>query len=189
MIKAIVVSVFLFLVSVENATAQQKLEKEKYIEVPNTYGTIFIMNQPESPLGFEEVQFLIENDNQLPKIRFIVRNKTTKKIFSFSVAFRRKSDIREWIPYGVGWEHTVGKKEAGIEIISPNGTYENIKRKNFELIPISERTVNLFRSKDGEPQAKIVWIGIVKRVVFEDGSVFDTGNLIDELANFMFDEK
>lgn len=166
--------------------AQQKQqEKEKYAEIPNEYGSVFIMNQPKAPLTFEEVDSYIRLDERIPQIRFVLKNKTRKKVVSFTVVFRRKSNVKEWASLGLGFERKVGDQKDGAEIIAPYGSYKNIERNAFDLAPIDSQIADLFNPKNGQ-RAKVLWVGMIEKVVFDDGTIFDTGKAGDEIIDFLF---
>lgn len=150
-------------------------EKNNYYEVPNDVSSILIMNQLKSPLLFEKVQFLIDEKKLSPQISFVVKNKTDKSITSFSVAFYRKSQIKEWSVYGYGTKFGIGKKEDNITVIPSKGTYFELPDREKNLVPLTGKGYELLNpsSEKGVSKFKIVLIAIVEKVYFSDGTSFE----------------
>ena len=172
--------------AVSRAEAQNDSTKEKYVVVPQSLGTVFLMDQQESPLRFEQVQFLVSTGNRLPQLRYTLRNKTSKVVVSFSVVFKRRSNVKLWAPYGRGVEKKVGEEKQGLAIIGASGTYDSLPPDSIEIIPMTPEVFDLFRATE-DRSGMVLWYGMVKRVVFADGSVFDTGSLSDEISSLIMD--
>lgn len=179
--KKIIFAQFLILLFLTAVWSQQKGRTERYVEIPTKYGAVFIMNQPDSPLVFEEVQLLTDEKGLSPQVRYLVRNKSAKLIISFSIEFQHKSEISQWGRYGNSWVENIGKKDENIVIIPLNGIYENIEKNKFQLIPMTNEISDIFKSEKGNSEIKTIWIGFIRKAVFEDGSQYEVNNLSDYL--------
>lgn len=167
---------------------QQETKKTKYVEIPSPFGLVLIMNQPDSPLKFEEVQLLTDEQGKIPHIRYLIKNNSSKQVVSFAIEFHHKSKVSQWLRYGDSWVESVGKKENNTVIIPVNGIYENINKRRIELVPMTKEVSDIFKIVKENEATKTLWVGFIKKVIFEDGSEFNTDNLGNNLDDFLLNE-
>lgn len=172
------------LILVNFAFAQSKGEKKRLIELPASYGAISIINQPAAPVVIQEAQIFTNELGVFPKIRYLVKNRSTKGIASFTIEFHQKSRVRIWGRYPEGWSET---RDTDFEELKPDDTFENLKINTDELEPFTKNVAGILDPKGNTPRLLTLWVGFIKQVTFKDGSKYNTDINGDDLIEILQD--
>lgn len=174
--------IFQLLIAISNTAQQNGQEKQSLSQIPRESAFVFVAFQPECPLKFENVETLISADGKKPVLRYVLRNTSSKGIRYFSVKFYHQFKIVEWGKYGLSEEVTFGKEDGlGPNLLVHNEVYENINSANFQIVPLSKTFEVLLRSKNTDETRRVIYYGLIKKIIFEDGSSFQEQ---DNLLNF-----
>ena len=171
--RVITILIFQF-VFVTVALPQQNREgKLKVISIPARSVVIFVAVQPDCPLEFESVELFVSEDGEKPILRYVLKNGSAKAIRYFSLSFYNKYTIKEWGKYGISTGLTVGREDgSGPNLLFHNDLFESLNQKDFQIIPVNKRVEDLLQSSNGDGLTRIAYFGLIKKIVFEDGSTF-----------------
>ncbi|MBK7704999.1 MAG: hypothetical protein IPJ30_04280 [Acidobacteria bacterium] len=179
-------NILCLLVFVTVVQGQTRNVKKRYVEIPLSLGPVFILNQPESPIRFDLIQLLTPETGKFPQIRYIVRNVSQKNVSSFTVQFLHLCEIRSWQKYGAGLAETTGTEKGTEIVLGVGGSYDNLPLDGIEIIPINETVSGLFENdKSLDRQPKSIWLGMITRVRFVDGTDFESHSNGDELIEIL----
>jgi len=166
-------------------------EKPKFVRMPIETGAAFATFQSKCPLKFADFELFVTEDGDIPKLRYIVKNTSSKAIRFFSVKFYKKFTVSQWGRYGISKGLEVGREDgSGSKLLLPNETFENISTNEFDVIPMNNKVEALLKSKKGDYEMKIMWVALVTKIVFEDGTIYEdkalSNNLFDSFFNHTF---
>lgn len=136
----------------------QEREIQRVVIVPPDIGLPVIAYQPDSPLQIEDVKLFQYVTGGGGTQSYKVRHKGTKPIRSYTIG--------AWNTAGTGWE--VERRGDGDllpgQVATPTG-YE------VEVVELTDSIRNKLNLR-GEMQA--IWVFMVTRVEYADGSVYDS---------------
>lgn len=148
-------------------------QKRRFIRIPDANSRVFVSSKTNSPLRFEEIQLFVSPVDVTPTVRYVVKNTSSKPIKFFSVEFYRSSTIEDWGKYGVSQGHAVGAEDgSGPVLIQPDGYFENIRKDEFNEIEPNDKVNSILRLKDSPDRPVVVFLGMVTKVIFEDGTTY-----------------
>lgn len=182
-------SILFFLSFCFSVSGQSQVEKATMVEFPKSYGVVSVINQPDAPIQFKEVQLFTSQQGKFPSVRYLIENRTRKEVVSFAVEFHQRSRVKIWAPYSDGWVETTGNKNAKIVILSPGGTYENVQKETLNVFPFDKALIDILDPKMDRPRLLTLWVGFIKRVNFNDGTEYDCGFSGDDIEAILFGEK
>lgn len=178
-------TVICFIVFLTDVGAQTRADDGKLFEIPKNIGLVAIGYQPDAPANIEEVQLLTDHQSNFPKVRYLIRNRSDKKIVSISVEFHQISKVRKWVPYGSGWVETTGKRDNKTVVIGPGGTYENMKKILAGVYSQTNEIPEILNASKHDSKLMTFWIGFVSQVIFKDGSEYNMPKIGDDLDDMM----
>jgi hypothetical protein len=160
-------------------------KKPQYIKLPMQNAVVMSIFQLDCPLKIEEAEAFLTADGSRPVLRYALRNTSTKAVKFYSVSFYRKNSIGKWNVYGIGSELRVGQSDGkGGNLLSGGSVTSNLSRDSFDVIPMNKEVEALF-STPNQSGLKLVWFGMVTKVIFEDGSKYEMNNLPEEVEHFL----
>lgn len=176
-----------FATGAQEPSSQEK--RSRYIRIPAQSGLVFTAFQPNSPLKFEQVEMLVEEDGAPPILRYVLRNTTRKAIRYLETGYYKKYTVQQWGAYGLGSKIGVGKPDAtGTDFMLPGETFEEVRSDQFEIVPMNDTVHKLLISERGDLELKIVFFLYVEKVIFEDGTMFEETKMPQDFSDFLFDD-
>lgn len=161
------------------ATSQGKIY---YIEVPQEQVLVVVVSQPNSPLKIEEASCLFRPDKGKTRIRYKVRNVSSKSIADFTVT--------SWNMKGGGG--TLPVLMTGAEgLLYPGQTLDSLTVDNGEIVPLTKELLEKVKM-----EAKILFNGkmrevyflLVDQVGFTDGTVYKDQKVSQALSDYIFEQ-
>lgn len=164
---------FLFIFSAALAGYAQKGEggvSDYYL--PKTHYLAFAAFQPDSPVQLERMGIIVEADAKVPFIDWDVRNNSSKPVKRIVVAFRLRTNIERWEGATNGVTIYEFGPNVSNSLIEPYSTLrKNPKEPNYR---VNSALAALFSNlRENEDKKLVHLFGIIKRVEFADGSVFE----------------
>lgn len=180
-------TIFALFCSIFLALGSVYAQSKKLVEIPSDLGIVSVLKQPDSPMSIDEIQLLTDEQGGFPKIRYVLRNNSSKEVVSFAVGFRHRSKIRQWQRHGNGWTENIGSDKKDV-LIEPNGVYESVKKDSVGPNSFDKDFTKIFGI--GNDNAKLVtfWVAFVKEVRFKDGTAYDTGSLEDGVTAILLND-
>jgi hypothetical protein len=166
---------------------QQKTRgKIRLIRFPPDTARIFVALQPRCDLKFDEMELFMDAERGGPILRYVLRNTSHKSVRYLSVRFYHKSNLTAFGKYGFSTEMSVGTPDVNNPYpLGPNETYESISADEFEVIDGNKKTAEILsKVEPNNALPLVVYIGVVTKVVYEDGSVFDDSVNLSKLPEF-----
>lgn len=160
----------LLLVTTLNAFGQEK--KEAY-EIPAKYVTLLLVDDPNSPMKLETPLVLKYRDGDLENA-YTIRNGSEKAVKSMIIKrldWFLTEEATKAIDSGIGYSF------APLESFSTLGDEPNIKLINFE-----EKDAERFGLNETPGK---VYIAMVTRVLYTDGTTYDARDKFMELEKFI----
>ncbi len=172
-------------------TQSSVTSKDRVISIPKENGVIAIIQQSDCPLKIESADLLIDEDGKNPEVKYTLKNTSSKAIRYFSVAFHRRFRVGQWHKYGSGSEDGVGDTSGkGVDLLFSGETYTNWRDEEIEIVPMNEKVKSIFSTRslgqnkeNVEPKLKLFYIGLVTKIIFDDGTIYD----VKETSNSIYD--
>jgi hypothetical protein len=130
------------------------------------------MIQNESPVQFENIEVFFRRDGRMPIKNWKLKNNSAKTVKRIVVAFKLETNIDKWQGFTGRTEYDINTDERS-DLILPQTTYSEMKNVESSLMP-KDDLYNLFTfKKEWANDMYIIVYGMVKKVVFEDGTVYE----------------
>ena len=95
----------------------------------------------------------------------------------FVIAIKIKTNIDQWRGFAGQSEYDINTDEKN-DLILPQKTYQEYDYSNSLLLP-KDRLSSLFSfNKDYDDEIFIMVYGMIKKVVFDDGSIYEEDNKV-----------
>lgn len=167
-------SLIIFLATL--SSVGQNLKKEGLFKLPEDYCLAVKVIQSSSPVQFENIDVLVEKAGKAPFLNWGLKNNSSKTVRRFVVAFKIRTNIDQWGGFAGQIAYDIGRDEKN-DLILPNMTYQEVNYAKDSLLPQEIR--NLFSSqKELDDKKFIIVYGMIKKVVFSDGSIYEENNEI-----------
>lgn len=153
-------------------------EKLRLVEIPRGEVLLVVVNQPDSPLKIEDINFLIGMENGKIVQRYTVRNVSTKSITAFT--------INSWSMTGSGG--TLPVTLTSQHPLNPGQTLDSLQSKKYEILPLTaDLRQELKRRYDMANGAKMqnVFFLMVDTVHFEDDSTYNDRAVKELLGEYL----
>lgn len=167
--------------------------KDRVISFPKENGFVTLALQPDCPLKIVNAEILIDEDGKNPNVKYTLKNTSSKAIRYFSVAFHRRFRIGQWARYGVGSEDGIGDKSGkGIDLLQSGENWTNWRDEEIEIVPMNEKVKcilssgSLAKKETDEPKLKIFYVGLVTKVIFSDGTIYDAKETSNNIYDLLF---
>lgn len=167
---------FLLFIFIQIVTGQNATKPELY-KLPSEYRLAFVAVQKTAPLQFADIDVLVEKRGGTPIINWTLKNNSSKTVRRFQVAFKIRTNVGELTGTGGQIGYDIGTDEKN-DLILPHGSYTEFTNPENSL-PIEIRNWFKFSDKLGSPKLVIVY-GMIKKVVFNDGTVYSEDNALFE---------
>lgn len=175
-------AIVVYLLLLDSVLAQEADDLYKFVRLTNDKSITLAVVQPQAPVQFETLDFLVTRDGKHWRIAYEVENRTRKNVIALVVSFRIQHSIDEWAKFGFG----VGYEVSGTlssPLILGLGKYGN--GQSFEETSVLPADIaRLFNNKVGNEMvgSRVLCFGMIERVVFEDGSHYEySSKSFDEL--------
>jgi hypothetical protein len=167
----------LVLLAIQPSTGQEIKRSENMYRLPADYCLSMKVIQSQSPLQFENIDIFVEKTAKAPFLGWRLKNNSSKTVKRFVVAFRTLTNIEQWRGFGGGQtELDIGVNEKN-DLILPNEIYQEGNYSVNSSLP--EGVQSLFSRKTTSDDKKFVVVyGMIKKVVFSDGSVYEENNSV-----------
>lgn len=151
--------------------AGQTAEKEELYKLPDEYCLVFVALQKTAPVQFVEIEAFVKRKGGTPVLNWALKNISSKTVRRFQVAFKIRTNVEGLQGTGGQIVYDIGTDEAN-DLILPNSNYTEFTHPKRPF-PIEMR--NLFGMKrESEDRKLIIIYGVIKKVVFSDGSVYES---------------
>ncbi len=168
--------VIIFL-TIESIVGQNVKKEEDLFKLPENYCLAVNVIQNKSPIQFEAIDIVVERNGKTPFLNWKLKNNSSKTVRRFVVAFKIRTNIEQWRVFAERpIIYDIGTDEKN-DLILP---YKNYQETNYEInFPLPQEIHNLFSSKNKSEDAKFAVVyGMIKKVVFNDGSIYEENNKI-----------
>lgn len=170
-------SLVVFSILVLSTSGQTKDRvSQSVVAFPRGQSAITILLQPDCPLKIIAAETFIDVPGRYPVLRYLIRNESKKAIRYFEVDFKLMFTLPEWSKFGYGFTDSIGFDGNGPAILKPGSIYSNVPELYKEISPTPEIQVLLNNQGDSDA-IKVYWTGMVTRVEFVDGTIFDARKL------------
>lgn len=164
---------FLILFAAIDPVASQTTAIDELYKLPDEYCLVFVSLQKSAPVQFAGIEALVKRNGVQPVLNWTLKNNSSKTVRRFQVAFKIRTNVTGWQGTGGQIAYDVGTDEAN-DLILPNGTYTEF---TYPTHPFPVEIRNLFETKNKSEDKRLVIVyGMIKKVVFSDGSVFEDDN-------------
>jgi len=175
----------IIVIACSNVLLSQQEQKTKLVRLPPNRALVSIVDQANCPLKIVEALALAPADGHNPIVKYVIRNQSRKGITYFSVEFLRKFSVRTWGRFGHGDGLKVGNSDgSGPVLLKPGVSWSNWKSDEYQLVEMTKELEDVLATDDTKINLKIMWVGMITKVVFEDGTVYDASSIYDGLASF-----
>jgi hypothetical protein len=168
-------SFLIVFLTIEAINGQKIKNNEVLYKLPEDYCLAVKVIQNRFPIQFENIDILVKKNGKAPFINWGLKNNSSKSIRRFVVAFKIKTNIDQWRGFAGGQiEYDIGTDEKN-DLILPNSTYQEVDFVKNSSLP--QEINNLFSRKDESDNKKFIIVyGMINKVVFNDGSVYEEDN-------------
>lgn len=171
-------SFLIIFLTIQSSVGQNIKRDDVLFKLPEDYCLAVNVIQNRSPIQFEGIDILVERKGTAPFINWRLKNNSSKSVRRFVVAFRIQTNIDQWLGFRGQIAYDIGTDEKN-DLILPYKTYQETNYKVNSLLP--KEIHNLFSSKNETEDTKFLIVyGMVKKVVFNDGSIYEEDNKIFE---------
>lgn len=168
--KMILTAIVLILTSV--LYGQEKVVKERFVEIPPEKVLLTIANQPNCPIKIEKARLLFNLDSREMRFVYELRNSSDKKIRNFVLS--------KWHLGGGGGDLSSVNLDSN-NLLLPNQTKIMGEPENSIIIPLNEASRNELQLKTGMTSVVILF---VKEVWFQDKTRYENEKTLDNFIYF-----
>jgi hypothetical protein len=168
--------VIIFL-TMQSSAGQNIKSKEVFFRFPEDNVLNVKVIQNKSPVQIESIDVLTDKKGTMPILNWGLRNNSSKTVRRFVIAIKIRTNIDQWRKFVSQSEYDIGTDEKN-DLILPQKTYQEYDYSNSLLLP-KDKLSNLFSfNKDYDDEIFIMVYGMIKKVVFDDGSVYEEDNKV-----------
>ena len=165
------VSFLIIFLLTQSGVGQNVKKNEGLFKLPEDYCMAVKVIQKNSPVQFENIDVLVEKTGKAPFLNWGLKNNSSKTVKGFVVAFKIQTNVERWQGFTGRIEYEIGLDEKN-DLILPNQTYQEVNYAKNALLP--QEIHNLFsREKKSDDKKFIIVYGMLKKVVFNDGSIYE----------------
>ena len=163
----------------QSSVGQNIKNDEVFFRLPEENVLTVVVIQNKSPIQFENIDVFFDKKAKSPFLNWGLKNNSSKTVRRFVVAFEIRTNIDQWRYAGRHAEYDIGTNEKN-DLILPQKNYQEVKNFKSSLLP-KEKLSDIFSfNKDYGDEMFIMVYGMIKKVVFDDGSVYEEDNNVFE---------
>jgi hypothetical protein len=138
---------------------------------PSAEAVPVLIMQQDAPLKIEKAEFLLLESDSGNLLAYSIRNVSSKPIKSFEIsAVSLRGGASSW--------SGVLKDQ---HLLMPDRALYSLENTTYEIVPNVEKPA----SASHPTETKAVWIVMVERVVFADGTCYDAKGVSNSLQEFL----
>lgn len=169
---------FLVIFLTMQLVAGQNIKNEEvFFRFPKNNFLTVKMIQNRSPVQFENIDVYFDKTGRMPILNWGLRNNSAKTVKRFVVAFKIETNINKWSGITGHTEYDINTDEKN-DLILPQTSYEEMKNVKSSLLQKNELQNMFTFNKDWGDDMYVIIYGMIKKVVFEDGSIYEENDKI-----------
>lgn len=169
---------FLIVFLTMQSIAGQNIKNAEIYLLPKDNVLTVVAVQNKSPVQFEGIEILTDKRGTTPIFNWKLKNNSSKIVKRFVVAFKIRTNIDRWRESGGGQtQYDIGTDEKN-NLILPEKIYQEYDYSNSSFLP-EDKLGDLFSfKKDPEDEMFIIVCGTIKKVIFDDASIYEEDNKV-----------